>query len=180
MVYNFTSSSISKGFFTKLFAWLGIFLVIVVGYAFRFELNYAYERVASVLLPARHWTNTQGEMVINRSGDGHFYITAAINGVSIKFMIDTGASDVALTSTDAQKLNFDLSKLNYSRIYSTANGDSKAAPVVLNSVIIGPWTFNNIKAHVGKGELDISLLGMSLLERFKGFKIDRDMLILSY
>jgi aspartyl protease family protein len=180
IIFNTISKGNIKGFSAQLFTWLSIFLVIIVGYAFRFELNYASQRVASVLLPSHNWINTQGEMVINRNSDGHFYINAVIKGISIKFMIDTGASDVALTSADAKKLNYDLSKLNYNKTYSTANGFSKAAPVELDNVIIGPWTFNNIKGHVSSGESDISLLGMSLLERFKGFKIDRDMLILSY
>lgn len=165
----------------QLLTWFGIFLIIITGYAFRFELNYALERVVSVLLPSHSWTNKQGEMVINRSGDGHFYINAGVNGINIKFMIDTGASDVALTTVDAKRLNFDLAKLNYNRIYSTANGESKAAPVELDKVQIGTWTFKNIKGHVGSsGELDISLLGMSVLERFKSFKIERDALVLSY
>ncbi|MDR0296627.1 MAG: TIGR02281 family clan AA aspartic protease [Rickettsia sp.] len=66
--------------------------------------------------------NKQGELVISCSNDGHFYINALVNGVKIKFMIDTGASDVALTTSDAKMLGFDLSKLNYTRTYSTANG----------------------------------------------------------
>lgn len=180
IVFNTVGKGNIKGFSAQLFTWLGIFLVIIVGYAFRFELNYASQRVASVLLPSHNWTNEQGEMVINRNSDGHFYINAVINGINIKFMIDTGASDVALTSSDAKKLNFDLSRLNYNRTYSTANGLSKAAEVKLDNIKIGSWTFQNVKAHVSSGESDISLLGMSLLERFKGFKIDRDMLILSY
>lgn len=94
-------------------------------------------------------------------------------------MIDTGASDVALTQQDAKKLGFDLSKLNYSRVYLTANGASKAAPITLDSVVIGR-VFKDVDGHIGVGDLDISLLGMSILQRFKGFKINKDLLILSY
>ncbi len=160
--------------------WLGIFLVIITGYAFRFELNYISQRVFSVLVPSYSWVNKQGELVINRSSDGHFYINALVNGVKIQFMIDTGASDVALTTEDAEKLGFDLSSLRFTKIYSTANGLSKAASVQLDRLMIGDNVFKNVDAHVGTGGLDISLLGMSVLGRLTSFRIERDTLILSY
>ena len=78
------------------------------------------------------------------------------------------------------KLGFDLKKLKYSRSYATANGMSAAAQVTLSKFKIGGKIFDNIRAHVGSGELDISLLGMSVIERFKKFNIDKDILILSH
>lgn len=179
IVYNAVNNNSITALSGQLLAWGGIFLVIIIGYAFRFELNYVTQRVISVIIPSYNWVNT-GELVISRNNDGHFYINALVNGVEIKFMIDTGASDVALTTKDASSLKFDLSKLNYNKTYSTANGTSSAALIILDSVKIGDGIFKNVEAHVGTGGLDISLLGMSVLERFKIFKIDRDILILSY
>ncbi len=181
IVYNSLSQKGIKIVFIQLLTWGAIFLIVIIGYAFRFELNYTTQRVISVLIPSHNWVNKQGELVISRSSDGHFYINALVNGIKIKFMIDTGASDVALTTSDAKMLGFDLSKLNYTRTYSTANGTSKDAPVRLNSIEIDNRAFfRNVEAHIGTGGLDISLLGMSVLERFKSFRIDRDMLILSW
>lgn len=181
IVYNSFNQKGIKIVSIQLLIWGLIFLIIIIGYAFRFELNYTTQRVVSVLIPSYNWVNKQGELVISRSNDGHFYIDILVNGVKIKFMIDTGASDVALTTNDAKMLGFDLSKLHYTRIYSTANGTSTAAPVKLDSVVIDNRAFfRNIEAHIGTGALDISLLGMSVLERFKSFRIDRDMLILSW
>ncbi len=181
IVYNSFNQKGLKIVSIQLLIWGLIFLIIIIGYAFRFELNYTTQRVISVLIPSYNWVNKQGELVISRSSDGHFYIDVLVNGVKIKFMIDTGASDVALTTNDAKMLGFDLSKLHYTRIYSTANGTSTAAPVKLDSVVIDNRAFfRNIEAHIGTGGLDTSLLGMSVLERFKGFRIDRDMLTLSW
>ena len=73
-----------------------------------------------------------------------------------------------------------LSKLNYNKTYSTANGIITGASIRLDSMEIGAGIFKNVEAHLGSGNLDVSLLGMSVLERFKVFKIDRDMLILEY
>lgn len=180
IIYNSISQRNLLAVSKQLLTWAGIFLLIIIGYAFRFELDYFTQRVVSVLVPSHNWINKQGELVISRNSDGHFYIDAMVNDVKIKFMIDTGASDVALTTRDAEKLNIDLSKLKYTKTYSTANGLSNAASIRLDNVTVGDGVFRNIDAHVGTGGLDVSLMGMSVLERFKGFRIDRDMLILSY
>ncbi|XVN42191.1 MAG: TIGR02281 family clan AA aspartic protease [Candidatus Rickettsia vulgarisii] len=180
MVYNSISQRNLMAVSGQLLTWSGIFLVIIIGYAFRFELDYFTQRVMSVLIPSHTWVNKRGELVISRNSDGHFYLDAMVNDVKIKFMIDTGASDVALTTNDAKKLNIDLSKLKYTKTYSTANGLSNATSLQLDNVKIGDAILQNIEAHVGTGDLDVSLMGMSVLERFKGFRIDRDMLILSY
>ncbi|HJD55490.1 MAG TPA: TIGR02281 family clan AA aspartic protease [Rickettsia endosymbiont of Pyrocoelia pectoralis] len=179
IIYSTISQNEIRKFCLQLASWAAIFLVIITGYAFRFELNYTYQRVMSVLVPSYRWSTEAGEIIIARSGDGHFYINALVNDVKVKFMVDTGASDIALTKEDAEKLGYDLTKLKYSRTYLTANGENKAAPITLNSVVIGK-EFKNLGGHIGLGDLDISLLGMSLLERFKGFRIDKDLLILNY
>jgi len=169
-----------KSLFFGLVIWVTIVLTIVTGYAFRSELNYGYQRVLAVLAPSSSWVNSAGEIVIARHRDGHFYLNTVINGVPITFMIDTGASDIALTKKDAKKLGIDLAALKFTKRYSTANGFNYAAPVILRNVKVGDKIFHDVKGHIGQGDLDISLFGMSAIEGFKGFKIDRDMLVLSY
>lgn len=95
-------------------------------------------------------------------------------------VVDTGASDIALTQDDARKLGFGPAKLKYTRQYSTANGISMTAPLHIPLLTIGKKTFYNAEDHVTSGEIDISLPGMSLIEDFKGFKIIQDLLVLSY
>ncbi len=158
-----------------------IFSVLIILYAFRFELGLFKERVLSVLIPSYSWTNEKGQLIIARSNNGHFYLdTLTKNNHKITFLVDTGATDIALTEEDAKKLGFNISKLKYTQKYSTANGISYAAPVRIDQLTIGKRTFRNLEAHITSGGLDISLLGMSLIGSFKDFKITRDMLILSY
>jgi aspartyl protease family protein len=178
-IYNSINAHGLKKSLTQISAWCAIVLTVVAVYAFRFEMRYAYNRVLSALIPSYVWHNDEGQIVLSRSNDGHFYINALVNDVNIKFMVDTGASDVALTKLDAEKLKFNLSTLRYSRRYSTANGISFAAPVTLNKFAIGNYIFKNVSAHIGQGELDTSLLGMSLIARFASFRIDNDLLILT-
>lgn len=181
---------IIKSFFSKksgsnnsinMLLWLLVFIVLIVIYAFRFELESLKDRILAVLIPSYSWTNDEGQLVIARHKNGHFYLSGyGKQNQKIHFLVDTGASDIALTQNDARKLGFDPAKLKYTRQYSTANGISMAAPVRIPLLTIGKKTFYNVEGHVTSGELDISLLGMSLIEDFKGFKITQDLLILSY
>jgi len=160
---------------------LGIFCLLILSYAFRFELNNIKERFISVLIPSYSWTNHAGQLVIARSGNGHFYLDAiGEQNQVIHFLIDMGASDVALTREDAIKLAFKPDKLHYTRRYNTANGISYVAPVVIKQLIINKKIFYNVEAHVASEGLDISLLGMSLIDNFANFKITKDILILDY
>lgn len=158
--------------------WAIIFLFLIVAYAFRFELNYVQDRIVAVLLPERSWTNSQGQLVIARNRDGHFYLSAKTDQATIRFLVDTGASDVALTKEDAIRMGFNPTQLKYTKRYSTANGTSYGAPVIIKQLTIQDKTFFNIKAHVSSGKSDISLLGMSFINNFSDFKITKDMLIL--
>ena len=161
--------------------WLMIFTSLVVIYAFRFELNFVKDRVLAVLVPSYSWSNTPGQVVIARGSDGHFYLDAKNkNKYQIKFLVDTGATDVALTQEDAVKFGIDPKKLNYTQRYSTANGVAYAAPVVIDQLTIGQKTFYNIDGHVTSGGLDVSLLGMSVINKFRDFSITRDLLTLNY
>ena len=169
------------GYIKNIILWLGIFCLLILVYAFRFELSSIKERVIAVLVPSYSWTNNSGQFVIARSSNGHFYLDAVgSKNQVIHFLVDTGASDVALTRQDAIKLGFKLDALNYTRKYNTANSVSYAAPVVIKELIIHKKTFYNVEAHVASEGLDISLLGMSLIEDFANFKITKDMLILEY
>jgi aspartyl protease family protein len=181
IVRSFFSRKSNNGSSSNIFIWFIIFAVLIVTYAFRFELETFKDRVLAVLIPSYSWSNETGELVIARHRNGHFYLDAFTkSGAKIHFLVDTGASDIALTKEDAVKLGFNPSKLKYTRLYSTANGTASAAPVLIRQLTIGKKTFYNLEGHVTSGDLDISLLGMRLIEDFKDFKITQDMLLLHY
>jgi aspartyl protease family protein len=160
--------------------WLSLFIIATALYAFRFELKYASYRILAVIVPS-YVQYTEGGLSISRNSDGHFYLEVLINDhANVRFMIDTGASDLALNRPDAELIGFNLEQLNYSKTYSTANGHSKSAPVLLDSIRIGDMVLRSISAGVGQGSSDVSLLGMSIISKFKDFRIDGDILTLSY
>ena len=81
--------------------------------------------------------NKSQQIIVSIASDQHFYIRTQINGVTIKFLIDTGASDVVLSSTDAKKIGINLKKLKFTKQYNTANGTVFGANIRLKRMRIG-------------------------------------------
>ncbi|OYX45688.1 MAG: hypothetical protein B7Z02_00430 [Rhodobacterales bacterium 32-67-9] len=109
--------------------------------------------------------------------DGHFYLTAEVNGTKVLFVVDTGASDIVLTERDAERVGLNPATLNYFGTAMTANGPVETAPVRLGTLSLGGLTDTNVPAVVNGGALDTSLLGMSYLGRHE-VTFTRDRLIL--
>ncbi len=157
--------------------WMIVGVAVFAGYTFRYDFADIGERMLSELMPDR--PRIVGDTVVIRAGDhGHFVVEAEVDGTAIKFLVDTGASDVVLTPRDAAKLGFDLSKLSFSRIYRTANGKVSGAPVRLGRISIGPVVIENVGASVNGAEMKRSLLGMSFLNRLGGYEVSREALTL--
>lgn len=120
-----------------------------------------------------------GEISVPRSPDGHYYLTAEVNDTPLRFMVDTGASDIVLTQADAQRVGIDPAGLVYSGRAFSANGEVGIAPVVLDRVAIGPVASDNVRAMVNGGEMRLSLLGMRYLQQFSRIEIGDGALILT-
>lgn len=96
---------------------------------------------------------------------GHFFGTATVNGASLRFVVDTGATSVALNSADAKRANINYLKGEKS-VASTASGQVVAYRVTLNTLKIGSITLNNVEAAVIEGGFpEVVLLGMTALNR---------------
>ena len=115
---------------------------------------------------------------VAKAADGHYWAQADVDGRAVRFLVDTGASAVALTPTDAQRLGLDLTALTFDRPVVTANGVTKAAPVVLHHVTIAGARVDDVDALVVKTGLSSSLLGMSYLGRLSQFEATKTALIL--
>ncbi len=96
---------------------------------------------------------------------GHFFGNLSINGVSLKYVVDTGATTVALNSGDAKFAKIDYEKGERITM-STANGEVSAYLVKLNTLKIGSIILNNVDATVNEGgSPTFVLLGMTALNR---------------
>jgi aspartyl protease family protein len=97
---------------------------------------------------------------------GHFVTQGQVNGGSVRFLVDTGATSIALPGRDAQRLGIDYrsGKIGHT---STANGITQVYVIQLDTVTLGDITISQVDAVVIENGLDIALLGMSFLNRME-------------
>lgn len=116
---------------------------------------------------------------VPRSFDGHYYLTLEINQTPVRFVIDTGATQMVLSQQDADRIGIKTEKLDFFSSANTANGVVQTAPVVLDAVALGAIRDTQVPAVVNGGPMDESLLGMTYLQLYDRIEIANDQLILS-
>jgi aspartyl protease family protein len=131
---------------------------------------------ASAAPVATSYPGADGEASIAKSGDGSFWADAQVDGHPVHFLVDTGATTVALTGDDARTLGIDPESLNYSSVVKTANGPEPAARVKLGLVAVGNAQVSDVDAIVIDKGLPASLLGMTYLGRLSKFEATQDAL----
>lgn len=97
---------------------------------------------------------------------GHFLTTGSVNGATMRFMVDTGATAVALGMSDARRANIQVDKSQMVMV-QTANGLAPAWRVTLNSVRVGEVILNGVEGLVHQQDMPMALLGMSFLNRME-------------
>lgn len=117
------------------------------------------------------------EIAINRRGGGTFEVPCSVNGLDLKMFFDTGASDVTISSVEANFMlkNGQLSRddIKGKKYYQIANGDiAEGTTVILREVKIGDAVLHNVDASVVHSQKAPLLLGQSALERFGTITID--------
>jgi aspartyl protease family protein len=127
--------------------------------------------------PAQTGTDAQ-DAQINKASDGHYWAEAEVNGRWIHCLIDTGATTVALTRADAERLGLDIDALSFNQPVNTANGQTQAAHVNLDYVSVAGARVAEVPAVVVKDGLSTSLLGMSYLGKLSRFEATPTSLIL--
>jgi clan AA aspartic protease (TIGR02281 family) len=128
----------------------------------------------TVLRPSSNRT-----LVYRADRRGHFSLMATVNGAPTRFVVDTGASLVALTLDDARAAGIGHSELSFNQLTQTANGRVHFAPVILREIRIEQLSIENVPAAVIEN-LDQSLLGMSFLKRLKRFEMREGALTISW
>jgi aspartyl protease family protein len=161
---------LSKALEAMLF-WVVIGLLLMVGYTYRFELRDVTDRVIAELMPGHVASHgSSAEVVRGRGGD--FALSAYINGAKVAMVLDTGASSVVLTQEAAKAAGLPIEVLTYTVNVDTANGRTRAAPVMLDRIVIGGLIERSVPALVAQtGQLKTNLLGMSFLNRLESWEV---------
>lgn len=135
--------------------------------------------IRQTVRPTQSVISAQGRIEQPRAPDGHYYLTAEVNGAAIRFLVDTGATDIFLSREDAIAAGLDPANLAFIGSAMTANGEVRTAPVRLESIRLGPHEDRGLRAFVNAGEMRESLLGMTYLQRFSSVEIRQGALILT-
>ena len=158
--------------------WTALGLALVIGYSYRDSFADLRARLSGELVPHLGVANDDGSISFRAGQDGHFHIEALVDNVRVRFLVDTGASQVVLSPSDAARLGLDRDRLDFTQMAETANGMVRAAPVTLREVLIGKLRLADVRASVNAADMSESLLGMSFLSRLGGYEVSGDRLTL--
>ncbi len=118
-----------------------------------------------------------GNRIVLQAGTGGHFLTAGmINGHAVNFMLDTGATTVALSAADATRIGLDFSKGQVGMV-GTANGNVPVYRVHLDSVRVGDVEIHDVEANVTQQSMPFALLGNSFLNHFS-MRRDADQMVL--
>ncbi|MDG4648465.1 TIGR02281 family clan AA aspartic protease [Roseibacterium sp. SDUM158017] len=151
--------------------WSFIFIGAIVAVGLWSDIRQTVAPRQSVMLDG-------GRIEVPRAPDGHYYLTLGVNGVPVRFVVDTGASEIVLSREDAARAGIALDRLIFSGRALTANGMVETAPVRLETVQAGPAVETGVRAVVNATDMQDSLLGMSYLQRFERLEISGGRLVL--
>ncbi|HEY7687778.1 MAG TPA: TIGR02281 family clan AA aspartic protease, partial [Dongiaceae bacterium] len=136
-----------------LLIWSALFLTLIVGYSYRDLFEDVRRRVSGELMPNSGTANPDGSLSFPAAEDGHFYIEAKVDGTTVLFLVDTGATMVVLAPADAKRIGFDLERLEFSSFAETANGMVRGAPVRLHSFVVENFRLTDLPAEVNEAEM---------------------------
>lgn len=118
-----------------------------------------------------------GETRIARSPSGHFHTEALVNGAPVEFVVDTGATSVALTVRDARRIGVDFDPRRFRVVGTGASGPVRGQEVTIERVSVDGKEVRTLRGAVLEG-LDVSLLGQAYLSRISSVEMAGDEMVL--
>lgn len=110
--------------------------------------------------------------------DGHFWITATLNGIKRNFLVDTGATLTAISPSTAQEAGLKSNPLKQTILMNTANGTVEAKLAVIDELRMGNIVARDLDAVVAPGLGDANVIGMNVLSRLASWRVEGKTLIL--
>lgn len=169
-----------RNLFFVMFTAIAIAMVIAFGVAPRLQERADAPASVTVAVATPEPAPTAGSRAafIDREDDGHFWARADVSGTQVRFMVDTGASIVALTYLDAQRLGLKPEELDFDSEIRTAGGVTYGAPVTLESIRVGKVEIENVNGVILRTELEQSLLGMTFLGELHSYEVRQGQMII--
>ena len=159
---------------TMVLAWIAIFGAGFVVFTFRDDLGYVAQRLRA---EATGDPVVQGqELRIPMAIDGHFWVEGQLNGVPVKFLVDSGATMTTIGRDTAAAAGVPVSN-NRNQVVRTGNGMLRVATGRADSLAIGPIERGNVGLHIADND-DLNVLGMNYLSTLQRWGVEGRWLIL--
>lgn len=146
--------------------WVGVTAVLVIAYTL-----YHGSGMEAEFSPSYPTEVSASTIAFGENDRGEFEVHGTVNGTTVAFMVDTGATDIVLSPADAQRAGIDLSSLTFNRRYETANGEGRGAYARVRELKVGPIELDDVAVSVNETGMRSSLLGMAFLKKMKSFEI---------
>lgn len=156
----------------QLGTWAVVFAGLILVYSYRDQFVDLRERFTAELMPAKGEQTGPSSIAFSLEADGHYHVYGQVNGSAVRFLVDSGASDIVLSPDDARMLGMQPEYLNFTMMAQTANGTVRGAPIQIKTLKVGPIVMHDIPATVNEAEMPVSLLGMEFLRRLKSWGVD--------
>jgi aspartyl protease family protein len=159
-------------------AWIAIFAGLFVLFSFRPEIKAIWQRVTADFSGTANQTISGGKITLTKDDSGHFELLAKVNGKDIPFLVDTGATNINLSSESAIEAGIEVDRTGFPVFLDTANGTAKAFRAQIDSLTIGSVELKDQKILVSDTLGDDNLLGMDFLNQFRSWRVEGDKMIL--
>jgi len=158
--------------------WVAIFAVFIVGFSYQREILAVWNRVSGEMTGANEQLVVGDTLRIRQSADGHFWVDAKVNELSVRFLIDSGATTTAMTLRTAQSAGVDISESPFPVVLVTANGSVEARRGTIQSLQIGPMEVRDLPVVVAAEFGDSNVIGMNFLSSLRSWRVEGTEMVL--
>jgi aspartyl protease family protein len=151
--------------------WVGIFALIFLLVSFRPEMKMIWQRVTGELGFGSQPAISGAPMTLRKSEDGHFWVTAEVNGRPVRFLVDSGATVTAMSTNAARDAGVETGGLGLKTVIETANGMVEADRATISDLRVGSLQMQDHDVLVSDALGDTNLLGMNFLSELESWRV---------
>lgn len=158
-------------------AWVAIFTGAIVLFSFRHQLGQAWEQVKRELNPGAPVQSGKTVRILRGDGD-HFAVDAKVNGRSVTFMIDSGATTTTMSTADAAVAGVDVNEAGFDVVVETANGTASMRRARIARLEVGGIVREDVPILISDDVEELNLLGMNFLSSLSSWRVEgREMIL---
>jgi aspartyl protease family protein len=158
--------------------WVAIFVIALGIFSYRNEIGGVANRVKSEVTGEAQQRVVGSTLRVAKALDGHFWVEGQVNGHSMRFLIDSGASITALSQDSAMAAGLNFDQSGFPIVLTTANGPVEAYRSNIATLEVGPLRASDLPIVVSPAFGDVNVLGMNFLSKLKGWRVEGDEMIL--